>query len=134
MQKWMQAYAPTNTPPPPMPPPPPDPFYDVLVKNQTGIYLTLYVYYQTPPVEEPLPSGGSRTLVPASWRTLRDIIKPGEYRLGGLETRNRYIYFRAEGGNRVWQGGSTDSRVLDGRQYQQVNMGPTVNTYIHIFE
>jgi hypothetical protein len=93
-------------------------YYDITVRNATGQWLKVFVHYLTP-------SG--------VWNTRVYEFAPGQGERIDALTRNRIIYFRAEGAGYVANGGADGVVTSDGRRYLRVNMGPTVKQWTHLF-
>lgn len=91
--------------------------YTVAVHNNAGVPLTVHVRYLS---------------LAGVWTTARYSFAQGENATLNLRTRNRTIYFRAEGGGKVWDGGS-EAKLLDGRRFRPVTMGATIGRFTYTY-
>ena len=104
--------------PGPGPVPPHSSYFDVNVRNNAGVPLSVYVHYRTP----------SNT-----WRTDRFTFSTGRTARLNIQTRNRVIYFRATSSDgRTW-GNSSDSAVFDGKRFDKSNMGEHIGRFTYTF-
>lgn len=96
--------------------------YQVNVNNDTKFKLKVYVHY--------------KQASPDTWKSVTYSFAPGERARIDAQTKNRFIYFRAENGSGlVWAGSPTKNINFNGKTLvmRELDMGGKIGSYTYRF-